>query len=124
MDLVNRLPSGSKTVIGERGATLSGGEKQRISIAQAFLKDSPILILDEITANLDYENERAINEALKELKKGKIALMIAHRLSTIKSADYVTFIKDGSCEAFGTFDEVYEGNGNFRKVLGEGYESA
>ena len=80
--------------------------------------------MDEITANLDYENERAINEALKELKKGKIALMIAHRLSTIKSADYVTFIKDGSCEAFGTFDEVYEGNGNFRKVLGEGYERA
>ncbi|WP_035040895.1 ABC transporter ATP-binding protein [Catonella morbi] len=123
MDLVNRLPNGSKTVIGERGAALSGGEKQRISIAQAFLKDSPILIMDEITANLDYENERAINESLKELKKGKIALMIAHRLSTIKSADYVAFIKDGVCEAFGTFAEIYEGNENFRRVLGEGYES-
>ncbi len=122
MELVNRLPDGINTVVGERGSSLSGGEKQRISIAQAFLKDSPILILDEITANLDYENERAINESLKELKKGKIALMIAHRLSTIKSADYVAFIKDGVCEAFGNFDEVYEANENFRRVLGEGYE--
>ena len=119
MELINRLPEGIKTVVGERGASLSGGEKQRISIARAFLKDSPILIMDEITASLDYENENKINESLNELKKGRITLMIAHRLSTIKSADYVAFIKDGVCEAFGTFDEVYEANENFRRVLGE-----
>ena len=119
MDLINRLPEGIKTVVGERGASLSGGEKQRISIARAFLKNSPILIMDEITASLDYENENKINESLNELKKGRITLMIAHRLSTIKSADYVAFINDGVCEAFGTFDEVYEANENFRRVLGE-----
>ena len=119
MDLINRLPEGIKTVVGERGASLSGGEKQRISIARAFLKDSPILIMDEITASLDYENENKINESLNELKKGRITLMIAHRLSTIKNADYVAFINDGVCEAFGTFDEVYEANENFRRVLGE-----
>lgn len=122
MDLINRLPDGSETVVGERGATLSGGEKQRISIAQAFLKNSPILILDEITANLDYENERAINESLKALKKGKMTLMIAHRLSTIKSADYVAFIRNGLCESFGPFDKVYAENNNFRRVLGEEYD--
>lgn len=124
MDMVNKLPDGIHTVVGERGASLSGGEKQRISIAQAFLKDSPVLIMDEITANLDYENEKAINKSLKELKKGKITLMIAHRLSTIKSADYVAFIKDGICESFGSFDAVYAANENFRKVVGEEYESA
>lgn len=75
--------------------------------------------MDEITASLDYENENKINESLNELKKGRITLMIAHRLSTIKNADYVAFINDGVCEAFGTFDEVYEANENFRRVLGE-----
>ena len=120
MDLVISLPDGIKTVVGERGASLSGGEGQRISIARAFLKDSPILIMDEITANLDYENEKKINESLNKLKEGKITLMIAHRLSTIKSADYVAFLNNGSCEAFGSFDTVYKANESFRKVLGEG----
>ena len=76
--------------------------------------------MDEITANLDYENEKKINESLNKLKAGKITIMIAHRLSTIKSADYVAFLNNGSCEAFGSFDTVYKANEGFRKVLGEG----
>ena len=89
------LPDGFDTVIGEGGATLSGGEKQRISIARCILKDAPVIILDEATASVDVDNERYIQEAISELVKGKTLLVIAHRLNTIREADSITVIRDG-----------------------------
>lgn len=118
-DFVSVLKDGIHTLVGEKGMKLSGGEKQRISIAQAFLKSSPILVLDEITANLDYHNENMVNEALGRLKRGKLTLMIAHRLSTIKSADRIVFIKDGVCAAIGTYEELIRSSEDFRNTVGE-----
>ena len=83
---------------------MSGGEKQRLSIAQAFLKNSPVLILDEASANLDAETERKINVAVNRLREGRATLVIAHRLSTIQSADRIVVIQDGSIVGVGTFD--------------------
>lgn len=118
-DLIHNLEKGLDTVVGEKGTKLSGGERQRISIAQAFLKNSPILILDEITANLDYNNEKAINESLNKLKKGKITLMIAHRLSTIKNADNIIFIQNGICAGSGKYEDLIRENDNFKQLIGE-----
>ena len=89
------LPDGYNTVIGENGASLSGGEKQRISIARAIMKDAPIIILDEATANVDPENERDLMEAIQELTKEKTVLMIAHRLKTVRKADQIFVINKG-----------------------------
>lgn len=115
---INEFKDGMDTFVGEKGLRLSGGEKQRISIAQAFLKKSPILVLDEITANLDYNNEKLINEALSRLKKGKVTLMIAHRLSTIKGADKIVFIKDGNSVEIGNYEELIKRNEDFRNTVG------
>lgn len=118
-EFVNKMPKGMDTVIGENGVKLSGGEKQRISIAQAFLKDSPVILLDEITANLDYDNERIINDAIEKLKKDKVMIMVAHRLSTIKNADRVIYLNNGVIEEDGSYEEIIKGNNDFRKsVLG------
>ena len=95
-DFISALPNGYDTVIGEGGSTLSGGEKQRISIARAFLKDAPIILLDEATASLDVENETAIQEALSRLIKDKTVLIIAHRMRTVSSADKIVVLKDGT----------------------------
>ena len=113
---INALPDGPGTVVGESGIRLSGGEKQRISIAQAFLKNSPVLVLDEASASLDAENERLINDAVAHLKKGRATLVIAHRISTIKSADRVIFIKNGRVFASGTYDELIRDCPEFRKM--------
>ena len=94
-DFIMALPEGFDTVIGEGGASLSGGEKQRISIARCILKDAPIVILDEATASVDADNERAIQEAISELCKDKTLLVIAHRLKTIKDADQILVVSDG-----------------------------
>ena len=94
-DFIMQLPEGFDTVIGEGGASLSGGEKQRISIARCILKDAPIVILDEATASVDADNERAIQEAISELCRNKTLLVIAHRLKTIKDADQILVISDG-----------------------------
>ena len=94
-DFIMALPDGFDTVVGEGGASLSGGEKQRISIARCILKDSPIVILDEATASVDADNERAIQEAISELCRDKTLLVIAHRLKTIKGADRILVISDG-----------------------------
>ena len=94
-DFIMALPDGFDTVIGEGGASLSSGEKQRISIARCILKDAPIVILDEATASVDADNERAIQEAISELCKDKTLLVIAHRLKTIKDADQILVISDG-----------------------------
>lgn len=117
-DFVMNLKEGLKTRVGERGLKLSGGEKQRLSIARGFLRPGKILLLDEITANLDGVNEKWVNEALTELKKGKYTLMIAHRLSTIQSADRIVFIKDGVCAATGTYEELIGSNEDFRNTVG------
>lgn len=119
---IKRLPDGYETIIGERGLRLSGGEKQRLSIAQAFLKDSPILVLDEASANLDAENERLINKAVETLKCGRATLIIAHRVSTIRSADRIVVVRDGCSLMEGTFDELMEQSSYFRTLIGEEYK--
>ena len=120
-DFIMALPDGFQTVIGEGGATLSGGEKQRISIARCILKDAPIVILDEATASVDTDNESYIQEAINELVKGKTLLVIAHRLNTICQADQILVIADGRISEQGTHDEliakagIYQDFVNIRK---------
>ena len=116
---IQEFEEGYSTVLGERGLRLSGGEKKRIAIAQAILKDAPILVLDESSANLDAENEKQINMAIQKLKQGKATLMIAHRLSTIKSADRIIFLKEGKIDAQGTYQELLTKNEEFRRLIGE-----
>lgn len=119
-DFIRRLPDGYQTLIGEQGLRLSGGEKQRLSIAQAFLKNSPVLVLDEASANLDAENERLINLAVEGLKQGRATLVIAHRISTIKSADRIVFVKNGKTLAGGTYSELIASCPDFRELIGDG----
>ena len=112
-EFINKLPDGYDTFIGENGSELSGGERQRISIARAFLKDAPIILLDEATASLDAENETVIQEALSRLIKDKTVLIIAHRMRTIANADHIVVLKDGvvaeqgSPEELSAYDSIY-----------------
>lgn len=105
-DFIMALPDGFQTMIGEGGATLSGGEKQRISIARCILKDAPIIVLDEATASVDVDNESYIQQAISELVKGKTLIVIAHRLNTIRSAEQILVIDRGSIVQCGTHDEL------------------
>ena len=116
-DFVMALPDGFQTVIGEGGATLSGGEKQRISIARCILKDAPIVILDEATASVDTDNESYIQEAINELVKGKTLLVIAHRLNTIRQANQILVIADGRISEQGTHDELMEKAGIYQDFV-------
>ena len=116
-DLILSLPEGFDTVIGEGGASLSGGEKQRISIARCILKDSPIVILDEATASVDADNERAIQEAISELCKNKTLLVIAHRLKTIKDADQILVVSDGRIIERGNHDKLMEEDGIYARMV-------
>jgi ATP-binding cassette subfamily C protein CydC len=120
---IENLPEGYGTIVGERGLRLSGGERQRLSIAQAFLKDTPVLVLDEASANLDAENERLINRAVEHLKKGRATLVIAHRISTIRSADRIVAVKDGRVACEGTYAQLMKDCPYFRKLIGDEYES-
>ena len=116
-DFIMALPDGFQTVIGEGGATLSGGEKQRISIARCILKDAPIVILDEATASVDTDNESYIQEAINELVKGKTLLVIAHRLNTIRQADQILVISNGQISEQGTHDELMAKAGIYQEFV-------
>lgn len=116
-DFILALPDGYDTVIGEGGGTLSGGEKQRISIARAMLKDAPIIILDEATASIDPENEHLIQEALARLIQGKTVVIIAHRLATIEYADQILVTEDGKIVQKGTHDSLQKEEGIYRHFV-------
>lgn len=116
-DFIMALPDGFQTMVGEGGATLSGGEKQRISIARCILKDAPIIILDEATASVDTDNESYIQEAISELVKGKTLLVIAHRLNTIREANQILVISDGHINQSGTHDELIEQAGIYHDFV-------
>ena len=115
-EFITKLENGYNTTAGEAGNKLSGGEKQRISIARMILKNSPVVILDEATAFIDPENEAKIQQAISELTKGKTLLVIAHRLSTIKEADNIVLLKDGTVETQGTHKELMEKSNLFREM--------
>lgn len=114
-DFIMALPDGYDTIVGEGGGTLSGGEKQRISIARAILKNAPVIILDEATASIDPENEHLIQHAISELTKGKTIITIAHRLATIRNADQILVVDDGRIAESGTHDELIRQNGIYKR---------
>ena len=116
-DFIMALPDGYDTVVGEGGGTLSGGEKQRISIARAILKDAPVVILDEATASIDPENEHLIQNALSELTRGKTIITIAHRLATIENADQILVVDDGKIVQQGTHQELMKQEGRYRSFV-------
>ena len=116
-DFIMELPDGFDTVIGEGGATLSGGEQQRVSIARCILKDAPIIILDEATASVDADNESCIQEAISELCRGKTLLVIAHRLNTIRHADEILVIADGKITERGTHEELMRQHGVYESFV-------
>ncbi len=116
-DFVMALPDGFDTMVGEGGATLSGGEKQRISIARCILKDAPIVILDEATASVDVDNESYIQEAINELVKNKTLLVIAHRLNTIRDADNIIVIKNGSIAEQGNHQSLMDLDGIYKNMV-------
>ncbi len=116
-DFITALPNGYDTVVGEGGGTLSGGEKQRISIARAILKDAPIIILDEATASVDPENEHLIQQAISSLTCGKTIITIAHRLATVQSADQILVVDDGRIVEAGTHDELARIPGKYKEFI-------
>lgn len=118
-DFISALPNGYDTVLAEGGATLSGGEKQRIAIARAILKDAPVLLLDESTASLDADNEDKINQALSRLMSGKTVFVIAHRLNTIQKADRIILLNEGHIEEMGTHEELLEKRGHYYAMVQE-----
>ena len=122
-DFIMELPDRYDTVPGEGGSTLSGGEKQRIAIARALIKDAPIVLLDEVTANIDVENEVKIQSALQELLKNKTVIMIAHKLSTIQDVDQILVIEDGSISQKGTHNELMKQIGLYKKLWDMQYQT-
>ena len=124
-EFASRLPDGWNTRIGENGCRLSGGERQRISIARAFLKNAPIVLLDEATASLDVENETAIQSALSRLIKDKTVIVIAHRMRTVAGADKIIVLRDGTVAEQGTPGELMRQNGiyaHMTELQAEGQE--
>ena len=119
MDIIEKLPNGIHTVIGEKGTYLSGGEQQRITIARAVLKDAPILILDEATAFADPDNETRVQAAFDEMSKDKTLIMIAHRLSTVMNADKIFVMDDGKCIEAGRHDELMQSDGLYKRMFDE-----
>lgn len=115
-EFVQKLPEGYQTMIGENGSALSGGERQRISIARALLKDSPVILLDEVTASLDAENETLIQRAISRLVRGKTVLIIAHRMRTVEGADKLVLLKDGKVAEQGTPSELSAKGGLYAQM--------
>ena len=118
-DFIMALPDGFDTVIGEAGSSLSGGERQRISIARAIMKDAPVIILDEATANVDPENEKELMEAVSELTYDKTVIMIAHRLKTVRNADKIFVVDHGEIVQQGTHEELVAVDGLYRRFVVE-----
>lgn len=116
-DFVKELPRGYETEIGENGSNLSGGERQRISIARAFLKDAEIILLDEIAASLDVENEKYIQESLNKLTKNKTVIIISHRMKSIENVDQIIVMRDGRIEDFGRHEELLERSKTYKKMI-------
>lgn len=116
-DFISALPNGYDTIVGEGGASLSGGERQHISIARALLKDAPIVVLDEATASIDPENEQLIQQALTELTREKTVVVIAHRLATIEHADQILVVEDGTVVQRGTHEEFLAQEGVYRRFV-------
>lgn len=116
-DFIMSLPEGYQTVIGEGGSTLSGGEKQRVSIARAILKNANIVILDEATASIDPENEHLIQQAISELTIGKTVIVIAHRLATIEHADQILVVDDGRIVQKGTHNQLIRQEGIYKRFI-------
>lgn len=114
-DFIMALTNGYDTVVGEGGGMLSGGEKQRISIARAILKDAPIIILDEATASIDPENEHLIQQTISKLTRGKTIITIAHRLATIRSADQILVVDNGRITEAGTHEELIGKGGLYKR---------
>ena len=116
-EFAEKLPDGWNTMIGENGSDLSGGERQRISIARAFLKNAPIILLDEATASLDVDNETLVQEALSKLIKNKTVMIIAHRMRTIAEADRIVVLKDGVVAEMGSPEELMKQNGIYKHMV-------
>ena len=117
MDFIEKLPDGFNTLIGENGAELSGGERQRISIARAFLKDAPVLILDEISASLDVDNEKKIQDSLNKLIKDKTVIIISHRLKSIENVNKIVVIDEGVVETSGNHDELMKQSKTYKNLI-------
>ena len=123
-DLVEMLPDGLDTKVGERGTSLSGGQRQRVAIARAFLKDAPVLILDEATSHLDAVNERAVRAALDRLQSDRTTIVIAHRLSTIRSADMIAVLSEGTLVETGSHEELVAKGGLYAQLVSHQLASA
>ena len=116
-DFVDGLPDGLDTKVGERGMRLSGGQRQRVAIARAFLKDAPVLILDEATSHLDAVNEKAVRQALEELMADRTTIVIAHRLSTVRTADLIVALNEGKVIESGTHNELLAKGGLYAQLV-------
>jgi ATP-binding cassette subfamily C protein CydCD len=116
-EFVAALPDGLDTPVGERGMRLSGGQRQRVAISRAFLKDAPVLILDEATSHLDAINELAVRTALKDLMSERTTVVIAHRLSTIRNADLIVVMEDGRVAETGTHDSLLAARGLYAHLV-------